>query len=430
MKHLYLSILALPLMMGSGPSLAATQTFEQTLVLASQNNPALQAERAKLRAVDEGVDEAASGWRPSIEGTAGAGRSRQSLKDSAQSPNARTLSPRDVGITVTQPVFSGFRTVAGVREAEAQVEAQRAVLHAAEQGLLLEAAKAYLDVVEAQKVRELMAANEDVLRQELEATNSRFNVGEVTKTDISQSEARLNAAKALRIQADGNLASRRATFVRVIGVPAESVAQPDLTLVDPQSLEDAIVLAEKSHPSIAAATYAKKAAKESVTIAQGSLMPEVKIVGSASRGWEQALTLPERQDSSTIMARIYVPLYKGGADYARSRAASETVVQRGLELEDARAKAKEGAIAAWQAYTTTRAMIDANKAGVEAAEMALHGVQEESKVGTRTVLDVLNARQELLNAQINLVKAYHDQSLAILQVKASIGALTSASLKL
>ncbi|MDD3182565.1 MAG: TolC family outer membrane protein [Alphaproteobacteria bacterium] len=423
-------VLACALLAASTSARAEIQTLEQAMAAAYVRNPSLQAQRAKLRAVDEKVAEAMSGWRPRIDAVAGVGSSRQRLQNGAVSPNTQTLSPRDVGITITQPVFNGFQTVASVRAADAEVQAQQGVLLNAEQTLLLDTARAYLDVVQAQNVRELMIANEDVLRKELDGAQNRFKVGEVTKTDISQAQARLNAAQASRIQADGDLASRRASYARLVGEVPQEVVQPQLTLIDPQTLDDAIVRAVKNHPGVLSAQHAKDAAKENVTMVQGRLLPEVSLVGSATRGWDQSLTLPERQDSSTLMARVTVPLYRAGADYARSRAANETVVQRGLELDDQRSKIHENVITAWQALTTARATIVANKAGVDAAKLAHYGVQEESKVGTRTVLDVLNAQQELLNAKVNLVRAMHDEALAILQVKASIGDLTASSLKL
>lgn len=430
MKQIGFAAVLSALILCAGQVHAETQTLEQALAAAYARNPALQAQRSKLRVVDEKVPEAQSGWKPSIDAVGGIGASRQSLQGGAISPNAQTLTPRDVGVTVTQPVFRGFRTVAGVRAAESEVAAQQAVLVSAEQDLLLETARAYLDVVQAQKVQELMRANEDVLRKELDATQSRFNVGEVTKTDISQAQARLNAAQASRIQADGDLDAQRATFARLVGEVPQNLVQPQLTLTDPQTLDDAITLALKNHPSLVAAKNAKDAAKENVTVTRGSLLPEVNLVGSAGRSWDQSLMVPERQDSATIMARVTVPLYRAGADYARTRAASETVVQRGLELDDLRNRVREGAITAWQALTTARATITANEAGVKAAELALYGVQEESKVGTRTVLDILNAQQELLSAKVNLVRAHHDEALAILRVKAAIGDLTASSLKL
>lgn len=430
MKQIGFAAVLSALILCAGQVHAETQTLEQALAAAYARNPALQAQRSKLRVVDEKVPEAQSGWKPSIDAVGGISASRQSLQGGAISPNAQTLTPRDVGVTVTQPVFRGFRTVAGVRAAESEVAAQQAVLVSAEQDLLLETARAYLDVVQAQKVQELMRANEDVLRKELDATQSRFNVGEVTKTDISQAQARLNAAQASRIQADGDLDAQRATFARLVGEVPQNLVQPQLTLTDPQTLDDAITLALKNHPSLVAAKNAKDAAKENVTVTRGSLLPEVNLVGSAGRSWDQSLMVPERQDSATIMARVTVPLYRAGADYARTRAASETVVQRGLELDDLRNRVREGAITAWQALTTARATITANEAGVKAAELALYGVQEESKVGTRTVLDILNAQQELLSAKVNLVRAHHDEALAILRVKAAIGDLTASSLKL
>ena len=411
---------------GASAAQAQTQTLEQALALAYERNPSLQAARAHLRATDEAVPLAQSGWRPSVDGTAEIGRMHQSIKNMGSAD----MTPRDMGITVTQPVFRGFRTVASVDSAKARVMAERASLQDAEQQLLLDAAKAYLDVVQGQAVVKLTRGNEEVLKQQLDQTQQRLDVGEVTKTDVSQSEARLNVAMASRLQAEGELDNARATFARLMGDMPGSLEQPSLVLTEPKTLEEAIEIAKNNNPAIVASTYNHDAAKSDVTAQQGSLLPEVNVVGSASRGWDQSIQMQNRQDSSAIMARVTVPLYRGGADYAKTRAARETVVQRRQELEDARLKAREGAIRAWQNLTTARAAIKAHEAGVRATEMALAGVREESKVGTRTILDILNAEQERLNAQVNLVKVQHDEALAILQVKAAVGRLTAQELKL
>lgn len=414
----------------AAPALAETQTLKDTMALAYQNNPALQAERAKLRATDEQVAQAMSGWRPNVEALAEAGESQQKISGRGFFNGSDTLTPRDAGITVTQPVFRGFRTQGAVKTAEAQVEAGRAMLRDAEQRLLFDAAKTFLDVVQSQQVLDLSRNNEDVLRQQLDATNSRFRVGEVTKTDVSQAESRLNAAMATRIRAEGDLANDRAAYLRLIGDMPGSLQPPNLVLPSPTSMDETVALAEKNNPLLIAASFNQDAAKSDVTTAQGSLLPEVNLVGNVSRGWEQSVMLPGRQDNATIMARVSIPLYKGGADYAKTRAAYQTVTQRRLELDDARHKVREAAVRAWQNLLTARAAIKANKSVVAAAALALQGVREENKAGTRTTLDVLDAEQELLNAKVNLVKAEHDEALAILQIKASVGELTAAALDL
>ncbi|MFA6279298.1 MAG: TolC family outer membrane protein [Bdellovibrionales bacterium] len=411
------------------PAFAVTQTLQDAMAGAYRSNPDLQAARAKLRATDEQVSQALSGWRPSVDAVAGAGASRQKI---ASGPLAgdESLSPSDVGIRVTQPVFRGFRTEAAVKAAEANVLAGRAQLKEAEQQLLFEAATAYLDVAQSQTVLDLTINNEDILRKQLEETTGRFDVGEVTKTDVSQSEARLSAAIAARTRAEGALANDRATFLRLVGDQAGVLAPAKLVLDFPHSADEAATMAVKNNPSVLAALHGQDAAEAGVTAAEGSLLPEIALVGDVSRGWEQSIMQSHRQDDATIMARLTIPLYRSGADYAKTRAARQTVTQTRLELEGARHKARELAVRAWQNLLTARAAITAHKSEGEATALALRGVQEERKAGTRTTLDVLNAEQEMLNAKVNLVKAEHDEALAILQIKAAVGALTAEALAL
>jgi len=409
---------------------AETTTLEQALAKAYATNPALQAQRAKLRATDEQIALAQSGWRPSIEGTAGVGKSDQVLGSGGAFTGSGTLTPRDAGVTITQPVFKGFRTTASIDAAKSGAQAARAAYDGAEQHLLLASAQAYLDVVATRAVRDLTQHNETVIRKQLDATQTRLNNGEVTKTDVSQAQARLSVAEAMRIQAEGELTNAQAAYTRMIGDAPDSLQQPSLTLDAPQSLDEAVALASKTNPAIIAATFTEDASKSRITVEKGSLLPEVNLVASASRNWDQSLMVPNRQDNSTIMARVTVPLYRSGADYARTRAAQEDAVAARMDLEEARAQTKESAITAWQSLTTARAAIKAHEAAVQAMGLALEGVRVEAGVGQRTTLDILDAEQELLSAQVNLVKAQHDEALAILRVKASVGSLTAREMKL
>ena len=400
--------------------------IEDAMTKAYAHNPALMAERAKLRATEEKVSQALSGYRPSIDATAGSGISRQRVTGIGSD----TLSPHDVGINVTQPVFRGFRTVSSVKAAEAEASAGRALLENAEQNLLFSAAQAYLDVVRSQRVLELTRGNEEVLKASLEATSGRFNVGEVTKTDVSQSESRLSAATAARIKAEGDLNNDRATFFRLVGEDPASLRQPRFPDNIAPRLEETVALAEAKNPAVIAARFAQEAAKADIGSAKGSLLPEVNLVGSVSRGWEQSVLVPDRQDDATIMARVTVPLYRSGTDYSKTRAARETATQRRLELEDVRNRMRELAVQAWQNLQTTRAAMVAHQNMITAAKLALLGTHEELKAGTRTTLDALNAEQELLEANVNLVRAERDEALALLQIRAVTGSLTARSLGL
>lgn len=406
------------------PADAMAQSFEEALSTAYQNNPGIKARRAELRAMDENVAQALSFYRPDIQAVGGIGKSRQEIKDGGMFSGSGSLTPRDAGIKLTQPLFRGFRTQSAVSAAESRVHAARAALRAAEQSLMFETARAYLDLIEAKKIVALTRGNETVLREQLEATNNRFQVGEVTKTDVSQSIARLNGAIAERTRAEGDLSNRMATFVRLTGLAPGDLAPPKLPPLSTRTLPEALALAEKNNPSILAAHYGREAASADIDTAQGALLPEINLVGSVSRGWDQSLMLRERQDDATIMARVTIPLYRTGADYAKTRAAQNTTVQKRMELEEARRQAREQTERAWQSLETVRASLKAFESEKEANELALYGVQEESKVGTRTILDVLNARQELLGAKVNLAKAEHDEAIASLQIRLATGSLS------
>ncbi|MGE0108199.1 MAG: TolC family outer membrane protein [Bdellovibrionales bacterium] len=413
------------------PSVVQAQTLEEALALSYQNNPGLKAEQAKLRAIDEQVSQALSGWRPSIDAVGEVGKTYQkNSEDVVGVPSSANLSPRDVSITVTQPIFRGFRTTSSVRSSEAAVLAQRAVLMDVEQKLLFDSAKTYLDVVLAQQVLGMNKENERVLSQQLEATTDRFRVGELKKTDVSQAELRLSAAKASRAVAEGDLSNKRSAFLRLIGEVPHALSFPQMTYEIPNEMEGALSLVEKNNPSILAANYGVDVADADISTAKGSLLPEVSLVANANRGWNQNTTYPGKQDTASIMARVTVPLYRAGADYSKTRAAYQAKTQKRMELDDVRRKARDNGMTSWQDLMTARAAIAAHKVEVQAAEMALEGVKEESKVGTRTTLDVLNAEQELLNAKINLARSEHDEAIAHLQVMSAIGSLTARNLRL
>jgi len=423
MKH---RLLLLGLVIVAMPLAAYAQTFEQALVLAYEHDPSLKAERAKLRAVDEGVSQALSNWRPDLEATGEAGRDKEDI----QGVNPIELKPRNASLTLTQPVFRGFRTKGSVDSAEASVLAERAALVDAEQQLLLDASKAYLDVLEAQQVLDINVKNENALQKQLVITRDRLRIGELTKTDANQAESRLKVAAASRLQAEGDLLNKQKTYARITGQMPGILLPVSLTLELPATQEEAVETAKKNNPKVIAAQYNQQAARADVRVAEGSLLPEVSLVGNAARGVDQNVTLPQRDDSFSVLAKVTVPLYRSGSDYSKSRAAIQTENQRREELEDALNKSTENATNGWQTLMTAREVISVNKEAVDATDKALYGVREEAKVGTRTTLDVLNAEQELLNARLTLSKAEHDEKIAILQLKASVGDLTAQALHL
>jgi TolC family type I secretion outer membrane protein len=414
------------------PAVAEAQILEEAWAEAYRSNPSLQAERAKLRSTDEGVSQAQSHWRPSVDATANIGKIYQYLpaqKQSGLDPNYSDTS-RSYGVQVTQPLFRGFRTDAETEAAENQVLSERARLDDAEQQLFLDTATAYLDLIRDQEVLNSNRENEHVLERKLEETRIRAKYGELTQTDVRQAESRLARSHVTRYQAESSVTADQESYRRLVGQPAERLTSPDLTFSLSHDPDDLLYQAETRNPKVVSARYDIDEAKAEVDLNKGSLLPEINLVGSRSQSWAQNSTLPGQQDSSQILIQATMPLYRAGTDYSKTRAAEQNVTQRRMSLEDVRHKARELARNALQTLQSAEAAIKADRDEVKAATEALKGVQEEAKVGTRTTLDVLNAEQELLDAKVDLAKSTHDKDLAVVQIKGAIGSLTVAQLGL
>lgn len=409
-------------------STAGAQTLEQALSAAYTNNPGLLAARAELRAVDEGVPRALANWRPNVSLSADISRQHTNFTNRTRE-REKTRTPRGAALSVTQPLFRGYRTEAQVREAESNVQAGRARLIAAEQNTLLRAVNAFMAVVRDQAVLDLNIGNEQVLRRQLEATQDRFRVGEITRTDVSQAEARLAGATADRIRAEGILEISRASYANVVGEAPGKLTPPPALSGLPASLDESGGVALKNHPGIMAARFNEISARETVRRVAGELLPSLNLVGTARRRFE-ASEDDNRQDTGQIQLSLSVPIYQRGAVYSRLREAKQDAAQRRLDLEDARRDVTESLRDAWETLATAKARIQAFRSQIQANEVALEGVQREAQVGSRTVLDVLDAEQELLDSRVSLVRAQRDEVVASYSLLEAIGSLTAVGLKL
>ncbi len=419
---------SLVLLAGTAGGLSATaQTLEEALVQTYQTNPTLSAARAQLRATNERVPQALSGWRPSVEATGSTGKAIDDDVRPTRGDEGRT--PASADLTVTQPLYRGGSTVAGTERAENEVLAQRARLASTEQDVLLNAITAYADVWRDQSVLQLNLNNEQVLRRQLEATQDRFDVGELTRTDVAQSESRLSSATADRIGAQGNLSSSRATFENVIGIFPAELEQPPVPGGLPEDQQTIVDLAESANPSVLATSFDELAALRSVREVAGELLPSLELQGSV--GYQHERTSRTSEGSSAeILAVVRVPLYQQGSVSSRVREAKQVASQRRLLVREAIRQARDDAISAWELLLTARAQIAALQESVRANEIALEGVRQENAVGARTVLDVLDAEQELLDAQVSLVSAQRDEVVASFSVLSAIGRMTAADLRL
>jgi outer membrane protein len=407
------------------PAPVHAQSLTEVLATTYSTNPELLAGRAELRATNELVPQALSGWRPTIAGTASVGSSWIDSDVGSDSSN-----PRSVGLSLSQPIYRGGRTVASTRQAENLVLAQRARLVGVEQAVLLDATTAYMDVVRDMAVLELNINNEQVLSRQLEASRDRFEVGEITRTDVAQSEARLAGATAGRIAAEGDLTESRARFVEVVGEAPGTLQTPPIVASLPASLEEAIEVAASANPNVVAADYVERAARDGVDVVFGELLPSVALNSDVEYGDELTNFDDGDRTSASVEAQLTVPLYQAGEVSSRVREAKKRASQRRLEMALQRRNAAQVATTAWEALSTARAQITSFEAQVRSNEIALEGVREEAQVGSRTILDVLDAEQELLDSRVSLVRAKRDEIVAGFQLLAAVGNLTARDLNL
>jgi outer membrane protein len=423
----------------AGPVPALADTIEAALVRAYQNNPQLNAQRAFVRQTDEGVPQALSGYRPKVAVTASAGSQYTDVLSTAggsvigpvvKNRIAGFNAPRSVGATVTQNLFNGQQTANKTRAAESQVSAAREGLRVLEQTVLLSAATIYMDYLRDSAIVEVQKSNVRVLEQTLKQTKDRFNVGEVTRTDVAQSEAQLAAGKTQQLTAESNLTTTRSNFRRIIG--NEPVALAPGSPVDrylPATLAGAIELGLTQNPNVTAAMFGIDVSYLQVKVNEGALLPTLNLQASVQQAYEQQMTIYSSFGASAI-AQLSIPIYQGGAEYALIRQSKETLSQQRLVLEQQRDQTRANVVTAWGQLVAGKAQVQSAQAQVTASEIALNGVREEAKAGQRTTLDVLNAQQALVNARVALVTAQHDRVVASYSTVDKIGRLSPIVLNL
>ncbi|MCM0019601.1 MAG: TolC family outer membrane protein, partial [Tagaea sp.] len=399
------------------------------------------AQRAALRATDETVPQALSQWRPSITLSGNTGRARDfssttstnfganGSRDQTTVENERLRTPLSATLTLTQPLYRGGRSTAELARAEANVQAGRAQLGVVEQRVLLEAATAYINLAQAFAVLELNINNVQVLQRQLDAARDRFQVGEITRTDVSQAEARLSQAQANRTRSEGEVATTRATFLRSAGLEAGRVRVPAVPNGLPGNEAEARSWAQVANPNVVQARFSHDAAGHDVALIEGEQLPTVALQADAIKARETA-TRGLTRDTLDLLLTFSVPIYQQGATDARVRGAKQTQGQRRTQIDVATRQAIDDATRGWQQLQTARAQIGSFSAQIRANEIALEGVEQEARVGSRTVLDVLNAEQELLNSRVSLVQAQRDEVLASFQLLSAVGKLRASELGL
>ena len=432
MKQHFLAGAAAIAILGFSASASAQNIFE-ALGETYNTNPTLQAERAYLRSVDENVAIAKSGYRPTIALTGAYRDSSNNIEQDGVSTD-NDVATTSMAAKFSQPLFNGFSTVNSVKSADQAVRAEQNNLYNVEQSVFLDASVAYLDVVRDTAIVELQKNNEKLLKKRLDETQQRFNVGEVTRTDVSQAKARYSQAKSDRISSEGNLEASKAVYAQIIGSAPETLEEPvDIKTFLPTSYDEAMNIALRNNYSIRQAKHLFNAKGYEVYANTGALLPQLSFDAAATKAKsENDNKLIGDTDSDGVEwgLNLSIPLYNAGESRARIRQSKHQKWQAQERVLETEREVRATVSSAWEYMKSNEAKILAIKDQVKANEIALDGVQKEEALGNRTILDVLDAYQELLNSNVNEVTASRDYYVSAMQLLLSMGKLTAKDLKL
>lgn len=441
MRAAQTGILALAATALTQPSLARADTLQEALTAAYVNNPSLAAARANQRATDEGVAIQRSAGRPNVGATGQYLEFVDQSSTSSFSPDRAINGQLNLGV----PIYSGGAVRNGVRGAIARVEAGRAGLRAAESDIFTQTVAAYMDVLRGQAVVGLQANQVDVLSVNVQATSDRFEIGDLTRTDVAQSQARLALAQSDLRGAEATLIGARETYARLTGMAADDLQPPPPLPGFPPNVETAVDIALEQNPDIIAALDRSRAAGFDVDVAGAARLPRVSVItGGTYNNYLGSISttgvpvgpvdptdptspigpvavIPQTNTAVQVGVQLSVPLFQGGLPAAQRRQAQ---AREGAALETVIATERlviAQVRSAWASWQAASAVIASTQTAVDAATLSLEGVQAENSIGNRTILDVLNAEQELLNARVQLVTARRNAYVAGFQLLAAMG---------
>ena len=405
------------------------QDINQALSLAYSSHPLLFAERAASRAASENVTEALSGWRPEVYLDGSLGKKLVTTKTASASENTDNNTPLSVGMSISQKIYDSGQREQSLKIAESEVLLSQATLMKVENDILLNAAEVYLSLVEERELLGIALKNVQVVERQLQATKDRFEVGDLTITDVAQAEARLSDAKANEISRESNLETAKAIFFSVIGEDSREIFFPKSFPSIPVNTDELIQKARKLNPEVVLLNHAEKVAKLKLSLAMKELGPTVDLKASVNQSWDPN-TFFEEQRYFDLSANLSWPLYRGGKEWSKIRRLREKLSQAKAEKDNAVRIANKNSLQLWNSVHSAKAQIDAYQSSIHANKVALDGVIEEEYVGERTVIDVLDAENELFQAQANLIRAKSNLHTYVYRLVSSVGELNARSLQL
>ncbi|MCB1531326.1 MAG: TolC family outer membrane protein [Alphaproteobacteria bacterium] len=407
-------------------AIGGTMTLRDVLRYTYDNNPSLQSARSDFRATQELLPQAQAGWKPTVDSSANITKSDLT---GSNFPGAAGSTSKEVGVSLDQPVFRGGRTFAASSAARDTIQSQAEILRSIEQDVLLRVVTTYMDVLRDQALMDLAVNNREVIARQLEASEIRFEVGELSITDVSQAKARLARADSEIIAARGNLDTSEALFEEIVGMRPVLLSDPALDPALPQMLDEAVSVAEQNNPRILAATYAHEAAEDDVDNVFGELLPEIGFFASWNRAFDPQPGIVDRQTTKSVGLSASFPLYQGGAVRSRVRQAKHSANSRYMDILDVKRQVRQEVVSAWASWNAARSDINSRVAQIEASAIASEGVSAEAELGARTVLDTLDADQELLDAKVALVTSRRDEVVAKFTLLTALGLLSPQSLE-
>jgi outer membrane protein len=428
---------------------ACAENLADAIALAYDTNPNLLAQRATQRALDETYVQARAGFRPqlSLEGDSYwiETRTPKAARGTAIDTNGDgipdTLVPATgsgvsrinsgtVGLNLSQPLWTGGRVSSAISAAEADILSGRESLRRVESQVMLLVIQSYADVRRDQEGVRIREENVRVLQRQLEESKARFEVGEITRTDVAQSEARYAAAQSLLSNAIAQLGVSRANYASIVGQnPGELQPEPSLAFMLPTNPDEAFSVAEKFSPLLRGQQYAEQASRARVAAARAERMPSVSLRASYGyTGFVQPFEGANWTTELTAAAVVSVPIFTGGLNNSRIRQQVERNNVDRITIETQRRSVLQTVTQGWNQLVAARASIDSTQESVRAAKIAAEGTSEEQKVGLRTTIDVLNAEQELRNDELTAAAARHDEYVAAATVLSAMGRLEAKNL--
>jgi TolC family type I secretion outer membrane protein len=428
---------------------ATVHNIESALEAAYRNNSELKELQATVRSKDEGIPQALAGWRPTVYANASVGGEKDiksgDIKDTGDDgqttpQSGSNFSTIRADLTLQQNLYNGGKTVATTCQAESLVQTARAQLADKEREILIEAVKAYFGVIAKTAELEFRKSNEKAYKATLDATKSKFDVGEETRTSIAQAAASLAQSTAEREAAEAALMATKATFEQITGAYPGKLKKPGEPSSLPGGLKEALEIAKKNNPAILAALHQERADRSAIKASEAELLPKVDLNGQVSRQnvnskvkLMNAIGPVKTNDFTTaqqVSVNLRVPIYEGGTIRGKARELREVAEQRRIAIETARRKVMQQLVEAWENYLAAKANVVSYQTQVKSNEVSLEGTRQEMLVGSKILLDVLNAQRDLVNSQLRLVQAEQNYYVNAYNVLAIMGRLNVLDMNL